>query len=176
MLSIAAFVTWPKIHFHLANPIFYSIGLHNTGVSGFTLDYFRHIALPVVTVAFGNFASWSRFGRASMLETLNADYVRTARAKGVPRRQVIWKHAFRNALIPLITVISLDTAYLFGGLIITERIFSIPGMGKLFFDSLTAGDAPVLLAWFVVVAILLILFNLITDFFYGVLDPRIRVS
>jgi peptide/nickel transport system permease protein len=176
LLAIAAFVTWPKINFHLANPIFYSIGLHSTGVSGFTLDYFRHIALPVFTVAFGSLASWSRFGRASMLETLNADYVRTARAKGVPRRKVIWKHAFRNALIPLVTVISLDTAYLFGGLIITERIFSIPGMGKLFFDSLSSGDAPVLLAWFVVVAILIIAFNLITDFVYGVLDPRIRVS
>ena len=176
LLSIAAFVTWPKINFHLNDPIFYSIGLHKTGVSGFTLDYWRHIALPVAVVAFGGIASWSRFARSSMLETLNADYVRTARAKGVPRRQVIWKHAFRNALIPLVTVISLDTAYLFGGLIITERIFSIPGMGKLFFDSLSAGDAPVLLAWFVVVAILIIAFNLITDFFYGVLDPRIRVS
>ena len=111
-----------------------------------------------------------------MLEMLNADYVRTARAKGVPRRKVIWKHAFRNALIPFVTVVSLDTAFLIGGLIITEQIFSISGMGQLFLDALDTGDAPFLLAWFFVIATAVIVFNLFADIMYGVLDPRIRVT
>jgi peptide/nickel transport system permease protein len=121
-------------------------------------------------------AVWSRFQRASMLDVLNADYVRTARAKGVPRRKVIFGHAFRNALIPLVTVVALDSAFLVGGLVITEQIFSIFGMGRLFLEALSGGDAPVLLGWFLIVAIFVIVFNLIADIMYSVLDPRIRVS
>jgi len=112
--------------------------------------------------------------RASMLDVLSSDYIRTARAKGVPRRKVIFKHAFRNALIPLVTVMALDTAYLFGGLIITEKIFSISGMGQYFIDSLNSGDANALLGWMIIVAFFVIVFNLIADIMYGVLDPRIR--
>jgi peptide/nickel transport system permease protein len=121
-------------------------------------------------------ASWSRFERASMLDVLNADYVRTARAKGLPAHKVIFKHAFRNALIPLVTVVAIDTAYLVGGLVITEQIFSIPGMGRLFIDRIQVGDAPVLLGWFLVVAVFVIVFNLVADIIYGVLDPRIRLA
>jgi peptide/nickel transport system permease protein len=176
LLAIGLFVTYPKTHWHLNEPILYSIGLHSEGQSGFNLDYLRHLALPVATLAVGSVAAWSRFQRASMLDVLHADYVRTARAKGVPRRKVILKHAFRNAMIPLITVVALDTAFLIGGLLITEQIFAIPGMGRLFLDSLLTGDAPVLLAWFVVVATTVIVFNLIADVMYGVVDPRIRVS
>ncbi len=121
-------------------------------------------------------AAWSRFQRASMLDVMSADYIRTARAKGVPRRKVVLKHALRNALIPFVTVIALDIGALFGGLIITEEIFSIPGMGRLFIDALTAGDAPVLVAWIIVTAIFIIVFNLIADVLYGVLDPRIRLT
>ncbi|HEU5481289.1 MAG TPA: ABC transporter permease, partial [Candidatus Tumulicola sp.] len=117
-----------------------------------------------------------RFQRASMLDVMHADYVRTARAKGVPRRKVILKHAFRNACIPLVTVVALDTAFLIGGLIITEQIFSIPGMGRMFFDALQSGDAPVLLGWFVVCAIAVVVMNLVADILYGVLDPRIRAA
>ena len=105
-------------------------GCTPTGVKGFNLDYLRHIALPVFVAHRQSVATWSRFERASMLEVLNSDYVRTARAKGVPRRQVIFKHAFRNALIPFVTVTALDTAGLFGGVIIIEQIFSISGMGQ----------------------------------------------
>ena len=101
-------------------------------------------------------ASWSRFQRASMLDVMQSDYIRTARAKGVPRRQVIVKHGLRNALIPLVTVMALDIGALFGGLIITETIFSIPGMGRLFYDSLLAGDATVLVAWTVVTALFIV--------------------
>jgi len=89
---------------------------------------------------------------------------------------VIFKHAFRNALIPLLTVMALDTAFLFGGLIITEKIFSIPGMGRLFYDSLVAGDVNVIVAWLIITASLIILFNLIADLLYGVLDPRVRLT
>ena len=102
--------------------------------------------------------------------------MRTARAKGVPRRQVIFKHAFRNALIPFVTVMALDTAFLIGGVIITEQIFSIPGMGQAFLTRSSAGDAPFLLAWFFVGAVAVIAVNLIADVLYVVLDPRIRLS
>jgi peptide/nickel transport system permease protein len=177
LMAIVLLTTWPVTHFHLSHPIFYSIGLHSEGQGGiFNLDYYRHLALPVLTLTVQSIASWSRFERASMLDVLSADYVRTARAKGVPRRKVIFKHAFRNALIPLLTVMALDTAFLFGGLIITEQIFSIPGMGKYFLDSLASGDAPALLGWTVVTATIVILFNLMADVLYSVLDPRIRLS
>jgi len=111
-----------------------------------------------------------------MLDVMHADYIRTARAKGLPRRKVVFKHGLRNALIPLVTVVALDTAFLFGGLLITEQIFAISGMGRLFLDSLQVGDAPVLLAWFLVGAIAVIAANLVADILYSVLDPRIRVS
>jgi peptide/nickel transport system permease protein len=140
------------------------------------LDYFRHLALPVAVLAFTSVATWSRFHRSSMLDVMNADYVRTARAKGVPRRQVIRKHAFRNSLIPFVTVTALDTAFLIGGVIIAERIFSISGMGSAFLTALGAGDAPFLLAWFLISAIAVVGMNLLTDVFYVVLDPRIRLS
>ena len=94
-------MTGPKTQFHLNQPIFYSIGLHSEGQSGFNLDYFRHLALPVADADRQSVAAWSRFVRASMLDVLHADYVRTARAKGVPQRKVIFKHAFRNALHPV---------------------------------------------------------------------------
>ena len=176
LLAIGLLVTYPKTHWNLNEPILYSIGLHSEGQSGFNLDYLRHLALPVATLAVGTVAAWSRFERASMLDVLHADYVRTARAKGVPRHKVIFKHAFRNAMLPLITVVALDTAFLIGGLLVTEQIFAIPGMGRLFLDSLLTGDAPVLLSWFVVVATTVIIFNLIADVMYGVVDPRIRVT
>jgi peptide/nickel transport system permease protein len=111
-----------------------------------------------------------------MLDAMNADYVRAARAKGMSRRAVIWKHAFRNALMPLVTVMALDIGALFGGLVITEQIFSIPGMGKLFIDSLIQGDAAVLVVWTVVTATFVIAFNLLADILYGVLDPRVRLA
>jgi peptide/nickel transport system permease protein len=175
LLAIALLVTLPVTKFHLIHPYLYSVGLHSSGKSGFNLDYVRHLVLPVLTLTVQSVAVWSRFQRASMLDVLHADYVRTARAKGVPQRKVIFRHAFRNALIPLVTVVALDSAFLIGGLVITEQIFSISGMGRLFLDSLAGGDAPVLLGWFLVVAIFVIVFNLLADLMYGVLDPRIRV-
>jgi peptide/nickel transport system permease protein len=134
------------------------------------------LALPVATLCVQIVASWSRYQRASMLDVLSADYVRTARAKGVPRRKVIFKHAMRNGLIPLVTVMALDIGALFGGLIITEKIFSINGMGSLFFNALLQGDVKMLEGWFLVVAVCIIVFNLLADVIYGLLDPRIRLA
>ena len=111
-----------------------------------------------------------------MLDVLNSDYVRTARAKGVPRRKVVFRHAFRNSLIPLITVMAVDSALLFGGLIITENLFSIGGLGRLFFSALQTGDVYLVMGWLVVSGVFVIIFNLIADLLYSVLDPRIRLS
>ena len=153
-----------------------SVGLHTGDSTGFDLDYLKHLPLPIATLCVQIVASWSRYQRASMLDTLGADYVRTARAKGVRRRTVIFKHALRNALIPFVTVVALDFGALFGGLIITENIFSIGGMGRLFFNAILVGDVYVVQAWMIVVAVMIIFFNLLADLLYGVLDPRIRLS
>jgi peptide/nickel transport system permease protein len=160
------------------SPWFYTFSgsLHSDGVSGFNLDYLRHLFLPVLVLTVQNIAGWSRYQRASMLDTLNADYVRTARAKGVPRRQVVLRHALRNAMIPVVTVMALDIGLLFGGLVITEQIFSIPGMGRIFVSALDRGDATMLTAWTVVAASFVLLFNLLADLAYGWLDPRVRIA
>jgi peptide/nickel transport system permease protein len=107
---------------------------------------------------------------------LSSDYIRAARAKGLPRRKVILKHGLRNALIPLVTAMAVDVGLVFGGLIITETIFSVPGMGRLFFTALLHGDVYVIEAWLIVVAAFVIAFNLLADVLYGVLDPRIRLA
>jgi len=176
IIAIQFLVFQPKQWFGLSNPLLYSIGLHSTGHSGIDLDYFQHLALPVLTLTVQIIASWSRYQRASMLDVMSSDYIRTARAKGVPQRKVVFKHALRNALIPLVTVMSLDIGALFGGLIITEVIFSVPGMGQLFYKSISSGDIITLEAWFVVAAVFIIIFNLVADLMYGFLDPRIRVG
>lgn len=152
------------------------VGLHSGDSSAFDVDYLKHLVLPVATLCVQIIASWSRFQRAAMLDVISADYVRTARAKGVPEWRVITKHALRNALIPLVTVMALDTAALFGGLIITEKIFSISGMGRMFFDAILTGDVFVVEAFMIVTAVCIILGNLIADILYGVLDPRIRLT
>jgi peptide/nickel transport system permease protein len=160
----------------LNTPLLYISGLHSAGQTGINVDYAKHLVLPVMTLTIQIIASWSRFQRAAMLEVLSSDYIRTARAKGVPRRKVIFKHALRNALIPLVTVMALDIGLLVGGLVITEQIYSIPGMGRLFIAGLLSGDAPVVLSWLLVAAVAVIVFNLLADILYSWLDPRIRLS
>lgn len=152
------------------------VGLHSARRSGFNEDYLRHLILPVLTLSVQIIGSWSRFQRSAMLDVMSADYIRTARAKGVPRRKVIFRHGLRNALIPLVTVMAIDIGLLFGGLLVTEQIFSISGMGKMFVDALLQGDIAVLEAWMIVVATFVILFNLLADVLYSLLDPRIRLS
>ena len=173
LIAIQVLAIHPQEWFDLESPLFFFVGLHSSATSG-VADYFRHLLLPVLTLTVQLVASWSRYQRASMLDALSADYVRTARAKGLPDRQVIFKHAFRNAVIPLVTVMTLDVGALAGGLIVTEQIFSIPGMGRLFVDSLLSGDANVLVAWTVVTAMFVIGFNLLADVLYGLVDPRVR--
>jgi peptide/nickel transport system permease protein len=111
-----------------------------------------------------------------MLDILGAEYIRTATAKGLSRRRVIFKHALRNALIPLVTVMALDIGSLFGGAVVTEKIFAIHGMGTLLIDNLQVGDTQVILAWLMVAAVFVVVFNLLADLMYGALDPRIRLS
>jgi peptide/nickel transport system permease protein len=174
LIAIEFLAVGPKQWFHLTQPPLFFVNLHSS--SGGLLDYARHLVLPVLTLTVGIVAGWSRFQRASMLDVMSSGYVRTARAKGVPRRRVVWRHGVRNALVPLVTVMALDIGALFGGLIITEKIFSIPGMGKLFFDSLLAGDATTLTAWLVVTAAFVVAWNLLADLAHGWLDPRARVA
>ncbi len=176
LIAINVFAFKTQDWFGLSEPPVSFVGLHSSRQSGYDLDYVKHLILPVMTLSVQIVGSWSRFQRSAMLDVLHADYIRTARAKGVPRRQVIFKHGVRNALIPLVTVMGVDIGLLFGGLIITETIFSIPGMGRMFLQALLQGDVAVLEAWMIVVAVFVVGFNLLADLLYGLLDPRIRVS
>ncbi len=137
-------------------------------------DIIGHLVLPTIALALISYASWSRFVRASMLETLNSDYVRLARAKGLSRRQVMVKHALRTALIPLTTVTALDVATIIGGAVITEKVFQWKGLGDFLLESIKVFDTYAVTSWLLVSAAIVIVFNLIADLLYGVLDPRIR--
>ena len=174
LIAIQILVFYPKDWFHLAHPLVYFVGLHS--VDGGIGDYARHLVLPVLTLTVQIVASWSRYQRSAMLDVLHADYIRTARAKGLPRRTIVFKHAFRNALLPMVTVVALDVGALVGGLIVTEEIFSIHGMGRLFVTSLRGGDAPVLLAWMFVTSVAIIGANLLADVLYAAVDPRVRTA
>jgi len=132
-----------------------------------------HLVLPVTCMVYGSFAFLSRFSRANMLEVIRQDYIRTAKAKGLPRRTVIWKHAFRNSLIPLVTLMGTLLPALMGGSVIIEQIFSIPGMGKLGFESVLARDYPTIMAIASIEALLTLVSLLISDIAYVWVDPRI---
>jgi peptide/nickel transport system permease protein len=138
------------------------------------LDVAKHLILPVITLVVVSIAGDSRFVRASMLDALNQDYVRTAKAKGLPSRTVTFKHALRNALLPVLTNIGLEIPFLFTGAIITETIFSWPGIGKLTIDATTAFDYPVLMGVLLITSGLVVLANLLADIAYAVVDPRIK--
>jgi peptide/nickel transport system permease protein len=140
------------------------------------LDIAHHIVLPATVLALVSVAGDSRFMRAQMLEVLNQDYVRTARAKGLSERAVIYKHALRNALLPEITNIGLAIPFLLAGAIVTEQIFSWPGMGQLYIQASRNYDYPVIVGYVMLLATLLLIFNVITDLVYAVVDPRIRYS
>jgi peptide/nickel transport system permease protein len=139
-------------------------------------DVLTHLVLPTTALVLITFASYTRYTRSSMLEVMNADYIRTARAKGLNERTVVVRHAFRNALIPLATVIPIDIAMVFGGAIITERIFSWRGMGTMFIEALRKSDIYGVMGYFVVTAALAIAANIVADMIYAGLDPRIRVN
>jgi peptide/nickel transport system permease protein len=144
-----------------------------TGIS-FWIDRAHHLVLPVIVLMVASIATYSRYMRASMLEVVNSDYVRTARAKGLPEQRVTMKHAFRNALIPLVTLVALNFGALLGGAIATEFVFSLDGMGLYFITSLGTNDPYPIMAWLMITATMIIIFNLIADIAYGYLDPRVR--
>jgi peptide/nickel transport system permease protein len=166
--------------------ILYTVGTESPGLTGSTWTLFtnsiQHMVLPVVTLVLVTYASWSRFQRASLLDVLNADYIRLARAKGLSPRRVLFVHALRNALIPVTTVVALDFAGLLGGVIITEIIYSWNGMGTLFYNALAGGGSGIspyvyiVQGWLIVAATAVIVFNIIADVLYAFLDPRIRYA
>jgi len=175
MLQIGTTEVFLKWHVRL----FYTSGLSSPEPGGglqWVLDRAQHLALPVITLTLISIAAYSRYMRASMLEVMNSDYIRTARAKGLKERRVTIKHAMRNALIPLTTVVAIDFGVLIGGAIITESIFQLDGMGYYFIKNLQQLDVYPVMAWLMVVAVMIIVFNLIADVIYGLLDPRIRLE
>jgi len=155
-------------------------GFQSLDVSGMNfaerlIDWAKHLVLPVGISAFGGLAGMSRYSRSSMLEVIRQDYIRTARAKGLPEKAVIMRHAFRNALMPILTILGLMVPALIGGAVIFETIFAIPGMGKLFYESTMARDYPTVMGILVIGAILTLVGNLLADISYALADPRIKV-
>ncbi|AFM28098.1 ABC transporter permease [Desulfomonile tiedjei] len=143
---------------------------------GQVLDFSKHLILPVFVSAFSGLAGMSRYMRSNMLEVIRQDYITTARAKGLDERTVIFKHALRNALLPVITILGLSIPGLIGGSVIAETIFAIPGMGQLFYQSVMMRDYPSVMGILVIGAVLTLLGNLLADLMYSMADPRIRVS
>ena len=170
LLQVVFVDIYLKWHFR----IFYTSQLNAHGNATWSLDRLQHIALPVIGLSIVSFALYCRFMRASMLDVINTDYVRTARAKGLPERLVIMKHVVRNALIPLTTAQALNLGALLSGAIVTETVFSLDGIGFYFVNKLGQGDVYAVMAYLMVVAVIIIAFNLVADVLYGYLDPRIR--
>jgi peptide/nickel transport system permease protein len=146
-------------------------------VEGQTLPgLIKHLIMPATVLSIVSMAAYIRYLRASMIEVLHDDYIRTARAKGLPERAITWKHAFRNALIPLVTLITMNIPLIFSGALITEQVFAWPGMGRLFVDHANRGDYPVLMGLIMTVSVLVVVFNLVADIAYAAIDPRIRFA
>ena len=154
----------------------YVVPLLGSIAAGSLVDQLLRMIMPVTVLVMVNVAGWSRFVRASMLEVMRQDYVRTARAKGLLEQVVVLKHAFRNALIPFITIVVFAIPATFGGAIITETVFNWPGMGRLFVDALGRNDYPVTMAILLIGAFLTVVATLLSDILYTVVDPRIRLS
>ncbi|MCU1412272.1 MAG: transporter permease [Rhodoglobus sp.] len=171
---------WPDYVSNTGGRPISTIGSETPGLNGSiwltSVDSFAHILLPTVTIMLISLASYSRYSRGSLLEVMSMDYVRTARAKGLNERTVIMRHAFRNALIPIATIVAFDLGGLIGGAVITETVFAWRGMGTMFVQALKVVDLNSIMGVFLVTSIFALLFNLLADITYSVLDPRIRVS
>jgi peptide/nickel transport system permease protein len=155
-------------------PYLPAVGMFDPDVGETTEQVLLHMILPVFSIAFISFAAYSRYVRSTMLEVLSQDYIRTARSKGLTRRNIIFIHALKNASLPIVTVVGLDLPLLLGGAVVTERIFAWPGMGRLFLDGVSRGDTPVVMGILMIIAVAVIVFQIITDISYAWLDPRIR--
>jgi peptide/nickel transport system permease protein len=153
-----------------------SLEFERFGLAQKIADIARHLALPVFVSAFGGLAGISRYMRSSMVHVLKQDYIRTARAKGLSEREVVYKHALKNALLPVVTILGLSVPGLIGGSVIFESIFSIPGMGRLFYDSVMSRDYPVIMGMLVIGAFFTLAGNLLADVSYALIDPRIKLE
>src|SRR5436305_2317795 len=156
-------------------PFIYRANVEQTGLAGIW-EHIRQAALPVLVLTLFLTAALMRYTRASMLEAIRQDYVRTARAKGLRETRVLTGHAVRNALIPVVTIVALQVPGVFGGAVVTEQIFRVPGMGSLLIGAITNKDTPVIMAVTFLFAVLVVLCNLLADVVYGLLDPRIKFS
>ena len=168
------------IVFGLKLPLFPTQGMHSlreslTGIA-YWLDLFHHLVLPGFALGLSYLAVNTRFTRASMIEVMGQDYIRTARAKGLSERRVIYKLALRNALLPFVTLTGLNFGFLLAGAVLTETVFAWPGLGRLMYDFIYTRDYPLLMGMFVFISAVVIIANLITDIFYSILDPRIRIG
>ncbi len=157
-------------------PYFPTVGMYDPIVGKTFAQVTWHLVLPATAIAFIDTARYSRFIRSNMLEVINSDYIRTARAKGLRERAILFGHALKNASLPLVTIIGLDLPLLLAGAVVTERIFAWPGMGRLFLDHLVRTDFPVLMGLLMMIAVAVVVFQLLTDIVYTWLDPRIRYS
>jgi peptide/nickel transport system permease protein len=159
---------------HIGFKIFPTSGMYDSGLEGDPFNLAWHLVLPAVVLAVQFIAQYSRFIRSAMLDVLNHDFVRTARAKGLSEKRVVTRHAFRNALLPLISLMGLDIPRLFVGALITEQVFAWPGMGRLFWKAAGDGDVQVLMGILILLAVLVVLGNLLADLAYGWADPRVQ--
>jgi peptide/nickel transport system permease protein len=151
-----------------------SLGFQNLSLWDKALDLARHLAMPVIVSSLGGLAGLSRYLRSNAMEIIRQDFLTTARAKGLPERVVLWKHALRNALIPVVTVLGLSVPGLIGGSVIMESVYAIPGLGQLFYGAVMARDYPVVMGGLVIGAVLTLVGNLLADLGYAVVDPRVR--
>jgi peptide/nickel transport system permease protein len=176
-LALILQVLFTNLYLRTHVRIFYTSGLssvaHPQGLM-FVVDRVQHLAIPVMVLSTLSIALHSRFMRAALLDIVNSDYVRTARAKGLAEPKVVLRHAVRNALTPVVTVSALNFGGLLGGAIVTESIFQLDGMGPYFIQNLNNGDVYPVMAWLMVAACAIILFNLVADIVYGLVDPRVR--
>jgi glutathione transport system permease protein len=167
-----------RVNQAVGKQIIYTVGEQTPNLTGSFLvrfnDYVGHLILPTIALAVISYAAWSRYQRASMLDVLSSDYIRLARAKGLRPRRVLVRHALRNALIPITTVVAIDVGAVIGGAVLTERVFAWQGMGALLLQGVARKDVNVMLAWLMVTGLVVVMFNLIADVLYAVLDPRIR--
>lgn len=157
-------------------PYFPTGGMYDPSVGPTVAQVAWHLVLPALTIALISIAGYNRYIRSSMLEVINADYMRTARSKGLSEQRVLFVHALRNAALPLVTLVGLDLPFLLAGAVVTEQIFAWPGMGRLFVDALMRSDFTVLMGLLMMISFAVVIFQLLTDVVYTLLDPRIRFS
>lgn len=155
-------------------PYLPTVGMYDPKIGKTFWQVATHMVLPIFSMAVISISGWSRYVRSQILEVISQDYIRTAYSKGLSERKVLLRHALKNAAIPMVTLLGIEIPFLLGGAVVTETIFGWPGMGRLFFDHLTRSDTPVVMGILMLISVGVVVFQLITDIFYGWLDPRIR--